>query len=77
MDYGWKQNQRFCTKKDICRFHNPHVHVHDLKWGICRPDEIPKEYLEPGQNSKMERLAKIDNGFQSLTIFAKKPILDV
>ena len=64
-------------KKNTCRFHNSHVCVHDLKQGICRPDETPKEYSEPGQSSKMERLAKRDNGFQSLTIFAKNSILDV
>ena len=34
-------------------------------------------YSEPYQLSKMERFAKIINGFQPLTIFAKQSILDV
>ena len=34
-------------------------------------------YPEPYQTSKMELLAKIVNGFQPLTIFAKSSILDV
>ena len=34
-------------------------------------------YLEPCQISKMECFAKIINGFQPLTIFARRSILDV
>ena len=34
-------------------------------------------YSETCQISKMERFAKIVNGFQSLTIFAKYSILDI
>ena len=36
-----------------------------------------KAYCEPCQPSKMKRFVKIVNGFQSLTIFAKRFILDV
>ena len=34
-------------------------------------------YSEPYQQYKMERFAKIINGFQLLTIFAKQSLLDV
>ena len=34
-------------------------------------------YSEPTQTFKMAIFAKIVNGFQPLTIFAKKPILDL
>ena len=37
--------------------------------------ELPETYLEPYQASKMERFAKMLNGFQLLTIFAKCTIL--
>ena len=36
----------------------------------------PKPYSEPYQTSKMESFAKIVNGFQPLTIFAKSSIID-
>ena len=36
----------------------------------------PKPYSEPYQTSKMESFAKIVNGFQPLTIFAKRSIID-
>ena len=36
-----------------------------------------KKYAEPCQISKIERFAKIINGFKPLTIFAKHSILDV
>ena len=39
--------------------------------------EIAEAYSEPYQTSKMERFAKIVNGFQPLTIFGKRSILDV
>ena len=38
---------------------------------------ISEEYSESCQTSKMELFAKILNGFQLLTIFAKSSILDV
>ena len=34
-------------------------------------------YSEPGQTSKMDRFAKIFNGFQPITIFAKRSNLDL
>ena len=34
-------------------------------------------FSQPCQTSNMERFAKIANGFQPLTIFAKHSILDV
>ena len=38
---------------------------------------IPEVYLEPYQGFKKEISAKIVNGFQLLTIFAKSTFLDV
>ena len=37
----------------------------------------PVEYSEPYETSKMELFAKIVNGFQLFTIFAKSSILDI
>ena len=42
-----------------------------IKWFIL------KSYSEPCQTSKLERFAKIVDGFKPLTIFAKRSILDV
>ena len=36
-----------------------------------------EEYSQSRQTSNMERLAKIANGFQLLTIFAKRSIPDI
>ena len=36
-----------------------------------------KGYSEPNQSSKIELFAKIVNGFQILTIFVKRSILEV
>ena len=47
----------------------------------CRFEFIRKiggeAYLEPSRISKLKLFAKIDNGFQTYTIFAKRFILDV
>ena len=37
----------------------------------------PEPHSEPCQTLKMELFAKIVNGFQTLTVFAKSSILDV
>ena len=37
----------------------------------------PEPHSEPCQTFKMELFAKIVNGFQTLTVFAKSSILDV
>ena len=39
--------------------------------------ENSEAYLEPCQTSKTDIFAKIINGFQSLTIFAKSSITDI
>ena len=38
---------------------------------------VPEVFSEPFQTSKIDGFAKIVNGFQPLTIFAKDCILDV
>ena len=38
---------------------------------------IPEAYSDPYQTSKMEHFAEIVNGFQPLTIFAQRYILDL
>ena len=38
---------------------------------------IAEAYSEPSQTPKMEPFAKMDKGFQPLTIFAKRSILDI
>ena len=45
--------------------------VYELKRVHCRSAS------EPYQTSKMEHFANIANGFEVLTIFAKRSILDV
>ena len=38
---------------------------------------MTQEYVKPSQISKMERFVKRANGCKSLTIFAKRSVLDV
>ena len=38
---------------------------------------MSEAYSEPCQTAKMERFARIANGFKSLNIFKKRAILDV
>ena len=40
-------------------------------------DKFTEAHSEPSQTYKMERFAKIVNGFQPLPIFAKPSILEV
>ena len=39
--------------------------------------ESPEAYSEPWETSKIAHFAKIINGFESVSIFAKRSILDV
>ena len=42
-----------------------------------RDQQQVETYSEPNQTSKMEFFAKIINGFQPLTIFAKRSFVDI
>ena len=65
-----------------CEFHCSLIKACSLCKGTCKWQTVletlktPKAYSEPSQTSKIEPFAKIVYGFQLLTIFAKRSILD-